>query len=73
MQLAVASGQSIRFSLVDISSTISSDNKFTGAAVTSNGLVIFAPDMADGVGVFDPSRSDEHFQARRHQQHHLHG
>ena len=44
-----------KFALVDISSTISTDNKFYGAAAASNGKVIFAPLNADGVGVFDPS------------------
>ena len=31
------------FALVDISSTISTDSKFLGAATASNGKIIFAP------------------------------
>jgi len=44
-----------KFALVDISSTISTDFKFSGAATASNGKIIFAPLNADGVGVFDPT------------------
>ena len=40
---------------MDISSTISTDYKFTGAAVASNGKIIFASTNTDGVGVFDPT------------------
>jgi hypothetical protein len=43
------------FTLVDISSTISYDWKFSGAAAASNGKIVFGPLDADGVGVFDPS------------------
>ena len=43
------------FALVDISSTISTDFKFSGAATASNGKIVFAPLHADGVGVFDPT------------------
>ena len=43
------------FALVDISSTISTDVKFLGAATASNGKIIFTPYAADGVGVFDPT------------------
>ena len=43
------------FELVDISSTISVDGKFDGAAAASNGKIVFGPRSADGVGVFDPS------------------
>ena len=43
------------FVLVDITSTISDDRKFNGAATASDGKIIFAPYYADGVGVFDPS------------------
>ena len=43
------------FVLVDISSTVSDDWKFSGAATASDGKIIFAPSHADGVGVFDPS------------------
>jgi streptogramin lyase len=43
------------FTLVDISSTISEDYKFAGAAAASNGKIVFAPRNADGVGVFDPT------------------
>ena len=40
---------------MDISSTISTDFKFSGAATASNGKIVFAPVHADGVGVFDPT------------------
>ena len=40
------------FTLVDISSTISTDGKFNRAAAASNGKIVFAPYKADGVGVF---------------------
>ena len=40
------------FELVDITSTISVDKKFHGAAAASNGKIVFAPVDADGVGVF---------------------
>ena len=43
------------FTLVDISSTISTDYKFVGGAAASNGKIVFGPRNADGVGVFDPS------------------
>ena len=43
------------FTLVDISSTISYDWKFDGAAAASNGKIVFGPRNADGMGVFDPS------------------
>ena len=51
-------GPSVR--CVDISSSsyansISGDQKFAGAATTSDGLVIFAPYNADCVGIFDPT------------------
>ena len=39
------------FELVDISSTISVDGKFAGAASCERGKIIFAPYDADGVGV----------------------
>ena len=42
------------FSCVDISSILSSvDNKFFGAAMAGNGLVVFAPRNADCAGVFN--------------------
>ena len=41
------------FELVDISSTISADGKFRGAAAASNGKIVFGPRNADGVGVFE--------------------
>jgi hypothetical protein len=41
------------FTLVDISSTISYDWKFSGAAAASNGKVVLGPRNADGVGVFE--------------------
>jgi hypothetical protein len=54
--VARAAGQAIpSFELVDISAKISSDDKFTGAAVVGDGRVVFAPRNADGVGVFDPT------------------
>ena len=37
------------FALVNISSTISTDLKFLGAATASNGKIVFAPANADGV------------------------
>ena len=40
------------FALVDISSTISTDFKFSGPSTVSNGKIVFAPLHADGVGVF---------------------
>ena len=40
---------------MDIGATISSDNKFRGAAVAGDGRVVFAPYFADGVGVFNPA------------------
>ena len=43
------------FTLVDISSTISTVSKFVGAAAASNGKIVFGPLNADGVGVFDPN------------------
>ena len=48
----LASSPADDFALVDISSTISTDFKFSGAATASNGKIIFAPYNADGVGVF---------------------
>ena len=51
----LASSPADDFALVDISSTISTDFKFDGAAAASNGKIIFAPVHADGVGVFDPT------------------
>ena len=40
---------------MDISSTISVNSKFGGAAAASNGKIVLVPCNADGVGVFDPS------------------
>jgi len=37
------------------SGQISIDRKFRGAAMDPNGLVVFAPSKADGVGLFDAS------------------
>ena len=51
----LASSPAGDFELVDISSTISTDWKFHGAATASNGKIIFALYHADGVGVFDPT------------------
>ena len=42
------------FSVVDVSGFISTDRKYIGAAAATNGLVVFGPFNADGVGVFDP-------------------
>ena len=42
---------------VDISAQISGGSKFWGAATSQNGKVVFAPDNADGVGVFDPTEN----------------
>ena len=42
------------FELVDISATISTNWKFSGAAVAGDGRVVFAPHFADVVGVFNP-------------------
>ena len=42
------------FTLVDISATIGSDDKFAGAAAAGDGRVVFAPYNAAGVGVFNP-------------------
>ena len=42
------------FELVDISGTISTTGKFSGAAVAGDGRVVFVPYHADGVGVFFP-------------------
>ena len=54
--VARAAGRVIpSFELVDISGMISSDNKFSGAAVVGDGRMVFAPLSADGVGVFDPT------------------
>ena len=44
------------FTLVDISTTINRDDKFSGAAAVGS-LVVFAPRNADGVGIFDTSSS----------------
>ena len=41
------------FQLIDISTQLSSDFKFAGAAPAANGMIIVAPDFADSVGVFD--------------------
>ncbi len=51
----LTSSHSGDFELVDISSTISIDWKFRGAATASDGKIIFAPCNAESVGVFDPS------------------
>ena len=48
----LASSPADDFALVDISSTISTDFKFSGAATASNGKIVFAPLHADGVGFF---------------------
>ena len=54
--VARAAGRVIpSFELVDIGGMISSDHKFRGAAVAGDGRVVFAPYIADGVGVFDPT------------------
>eukprot|EP00966_Prymnesium_polylepis_P286524 6618565-Prymnesium_polylepis.2 len=45
--------ESRSFSSVDITATIQSDYKYSGAVV-QNGLVWFAPNNARAVGVFDP-------------------
>ena len=41
------------FSCVDISSTISGDEKFASAAAASNGFVVFAPISVNCVGMYD--------------------
>ena len=41
--------------LVDISTTINMDFKFSDAAAVGDGRVVFAPSEANGVGVFDPT------------------
>ena len=51
------------FRCVDISSIISSSNprakgKFAGAAMASDGRVVFAPFLVDCVGIFDPTTSN---------------
>ena len=51
----LTSSHSGDFTLVDISSTISTNYKFAGAETATNGKVIFVPLYADGVGVFDPT------------------
>ena len=50
----LTSSHSGDFELVDISSTISIDWKFSGAETASDGKIIFAPLHSDGVGVFEP-------------------
>ena len=53
--IAGAAGDESNFELLDVSSTISSDWKFNGAATADDGRVVFAPYNAGGVGVFDPT------------------
>ena len=48
------------FEMVDISSQISTSDKFHGAAEAENGKIVMAPYLAGGVGVFDPT--DNSFQ-----------
>ena len=40
------------FTVVDISAQLTGNYKFTGAAATADGRVVFAPHNADAVGVF---------------------
>ena len=42
------------FQLIDMTTQLSSDFKFAGAAPAANGMIIVAPDFADSVGGFDP-------------------
>ena len=41
--------------IIDISAQVATDWKFAGAAVATNGKVVFAPAIADVIGVFDPA------------------
>ena len=43
------------FSVIDISSTISSDNKYRGGVLGPNGMIYCIPHVANSIGVFDPS------------------
>ena len=43
------------FSVLDITSTISSLGKFRDAVASSNGLVVLVPMNADGVGLYNPT------------------
>jgi hypothetical protein len=47
------------FELVDISGTISTDQKFTDAVLVGDGRVVFAPFNANAVVVFDPTAPPE--------------
>ena len=42
------------FQLIDIPAQLSCDFKFAGAALTANGLIIVAPDLADRRGCLRP-------------------
>ena len=43
------------FTVIDISSVISSDNKYVEGVLAPNGKIYMVPYKADGVGVLDPS------------------
>jgi len=45
------------FTTIDISSTISSDNKYFGGVLGPNGRIYFVPYNADNIGILDPSTS----------------